>query len=72
MERVTSDKVGLLAGLYTLSEMKPTYTYYSTLTGVALPNVPLKELKNRKDVSKAMMAVLVTVMNMLAELDSTE
>lgn len=66
------DKVGLLAGLYTPSEMKPTYTYYCTLTGVALPNVPLKELKNRKDVSKAMMKVLATVINMLAELDSTQ
>ena len=66
------EKVGMLAGCYTPSEIKPTYLYYITLTGVELRHVNLAELKNRKGMSKAMSDALVKVMNKMVDLGCTE
>ena len=65
------EKVEMLAGCYTPSELKPVYLLYMTLTGVNFQNVNLGDIKSRKGISKAMTDVIVKVMNMSAELGST-
>ena len=57
------EKVGMLAGCYTPSEIKPTYLYYMTLMGVEPRHVNLAELKNRKVMAKAMSDTVVKVIN---------
>ena len=57
------EKVGMLAGCYTPSEIKPTYLCYMTLMGVEPRHVNLAELKNRKVTAKAMSDTVVKVMN---------
>ena len=72
VDMTTVEKIELLCGCYTPSEVRPIYFLYAVDSGINEKDVDLSLCSNKKKAGKAMSELIVETMNMTANLDTAK